>query len=350
MGSCQAGDRINNYLLQECVGTGSFGQVWKARHHIFDQLVAIKVPTDPQYVRNLQHEGVAIHGLKHANIVRALDLDPYADPPYLIMEFVDGPSLRRVIDQHPGGMPQSAALSVFRGLLTALSLAHRAGLVHRDIKPANILLNIAGRDVSTIEPTDVKVTDFGLGTVGGLTTASIMQSGSLTTEEGKSISGTLAYMSPEQRDGKTVDPRSDLYACGIVLFEMLTGVLPQGTDLPSQVRAGLPRSIDSVFQRCYTRLENRFASADEILAGLGAAGIRPVESASPIPRFGRSSRESLCRNCGNRVSKDDQFCITCGNQLVEQVFRCPLCSAFVHQADNFCITCGTTLRKVSSGV
>jgi serine/threonine protein kinase len=67
---------------------GSFGEVWRARHHIFNELVAIKIPTDSQYVRHLQQEGMAIHGLAHANIVRAIDLDPYADPPYLIMEYV----------------------------------------------------------------------------------------------------------------------------------------------------------------------------------------------------------------------------------------------------------------------
>lgn len=350
MSLCQAGDRINNYLLQECVGTGSFGQVWKARHHIFDQIVAIKIPTDPQYVRNLQHEGVAIHGLRHDNIVRALDLDPYADPPYLIMEFVDGPSLRQALDRHPGGLPQAAALNVLRGLLAALAHAHGAGLVHRDIKPANILLNIAGRDPSGIASADVKVTDFGLGTVGGLTTASIMQSGSLLTEDGKSISGTLAYMSPEQRDGKNVDQRSDLYACGVVLFEVLTGMMPQGHDLPSDIRPGLPPSVDRIFQRCYTRLENRFASAAEILAALDGRTAGPAEPAAAIPRLGRSSRQLVCRNCGNRVARDDQFCITCGNQLVEQVSRCPLCLAFVQEVDNYCITCGTALRESTSGV
>ena len=94
MASLREGDRIHNYLLEARVGAGSFGEVWRARHHIFGEVVAIKIPTDPQYVRNLQREGVAIHGLRHPNIVRAIDMDPYADPPYLIMEYIDGPSLR----------------------------------------------------------------------------------------------------------------------------------------------------------------------------------------------------------------------------------------------------------------
>ncbi|MCH7719566.1 MAG: protein kinase, partial [Planctomycetes bacterium] len=101
----KTGDRISNYILEAPVGAGSFGQVWRARHHMFDEVVAIKIPTDSQYVRNLQREGVAVHGLRHPNIVRAIDLDPYADPPYFIMEYVDGPSLRQALEAHPDGLP-----------------------------------------------------------------------------------------------------------------------------------------------------------------------------------------------------------------------------------------------------
>ncbi|MBI4579409.1 MAG: protein kinase, partial [Planctomycetes bacterium] len=126
----QAGDRINNYLLDERVGAGAFSEVFKAHHHVFGDVVAVKIPTDPQYVRYLQRDGVAIHGLRHPNIVRALDLDPYGDPAYLIMEFVDGPSLRQVIDAHPGGLPVATVLPIMMGILSALEAAHAAGLVH----------------------------------------------------------------------------------------------------------------------------------------------------------------------------------------------------------------------------
>src|SRR6476659_2740305 len=98
----QPNQRISVYLLDAKVGGGTFGEVWRARHHVWtDQLVAIKIPTDPQYVRNLQREGVAIHGLIHPNIVRAMGFDPYADPPYLVMEYVPGTNLRQVIQSRP---------------------------------------------------------------------------------------------------------------------------------------------------------------------------------------------------------------------------------------------------------
>src|SRR5437016_14385123 len=101
MNGPKAGERISEYILVEPIGAGTFGQVWKAHHHIWkDQWVAIKVPTDTQYVRNLQKEGAAVHGLRHINVVRAIGLDPYADPPYFVMEYVDGASLREVIKAH----------------------------------------------------------------------------------------------------------------------------------------------------------------------------------------------------------------------------------------------------------
>src|SRR6476646_245592 len=93
-----ANQRISEYVLDEKVGAGTFGEVWRAHHHVWtDQLVAIQIPTDSQYVRNLQREGVAIHGLLHPNIVRAMGFDPYADPAYLTMEFVPGSSRRPLI-------------------------------------------------------------------------------------------------------------------------------------------------------------------------------------------------------------------------------------------------------------
>ena len=351
MSELQHGDRINNYIVEELIGTGSFGQVFKAKHHVFDEYVAIKIPTDPQYVQNLRREGVAVHGLRHDNIVRALDMDPFATPPYLIMEYIAGPTLRGVIDAHPKGLPQRSAVNIMKGVLAALAAAHQAGVIHRDIQPATIVLTLPPNASLAILPHQVKLTDFGLGSVGGLTTASIMQSGSQHTAEGRSISGTLAYMSPEQRDGREIDRRSDLYACGVVLFEMLTGIRPQGNDLPSHIRSGVPQFLDDVFKRCYTRVENRFRNAEEVLAALDRdAASSPAASASAIPKFGRSAGAPVCKNCGARVPGDDQFCIHCGNQLADQVPRCPSCTAFVYDSDNYCITCGTELGKASSRV
>ncbi len=344
MAVLREGDRIHNYLLEARVGAGSFGEVWRARHHVFDERVAIKIPTDPQYVRNLQHEGVAVHGLRHPNIVRALDMDPYAETPYLIMEYVDGPSLQAAIEDQRSRFPIPAAAAILRGTLSALVAAHGAGIVHRDIKPANILLGHPLNAIGTITDQSVKVTDFGLGQVGGMTARTMMQSGSMLTDEGRSISGTLAYMSPEQKVGAALDARSDLYSCGIILFEMLTGERPQGTELPSALRSEAPGYLDEVVRRSYTRLERRYGSALEMLAALSPPSISERGGPPPAPRPAVTRGSTpRCPACDGAVQREDQYCIHCGTQLVASVARCTSCQAYVQPSDRFCTTCGKDL-------
>ncbi|MBI3832783.1 MAG: protein kinase [Planctomycetes bacterium] len=339
MASVRQGDRISNYLLEARVGAGTFGEVWRAKHHVFNDIVAIKIPTDPQYVRNLQREGTVVHGLRHPNIVRALDMDPYADPPYLVMEYVDGPPLRAAIDQYKANFPISAVVAIMRGTLNGLAAAHGAGLIHRDLKPENILLAEPLSNLGKIAEQSVKVTDFGLGAANGATANAMLQSGSLDAAEANKLSGTIAYMSPEQRDGEPIDGRSDLYSCGILLFEMLTGERPQGTELPSALRRGLPTQFDEVFRRAYTRKDRRFGSAAEMAGALsGVAGPKGVNSV-PID----ASRAASCPSCAKPVHRDDQFCIHCGRQLTTVVPRCRSCDAYVHPSDRFCIACGKDL-------
>ena len=345
MPSLAQGDRISNYLLDVPLGRGRFGEVWRAKHHVFDEVVAIKVPTDKAYVRNLQREGIVVHGLRHPNIVRAIDLDPYEDPPYLVMEYIDGPSLREAIDHAGSVFPLGAALAVIRGVLHALHAAHQHGVIHRDIKPANILIGRPLEDLAGVTVQDVKVTDFGLGRVGGDTARSIMQSGS--AEDNRALAGTLAYMAPEQRDGNRADARSDLYACGIVLFEMLTGKRPAGNDLPSSLRSEVPTCLDRVFERSYTRWERRFASAQDMLAALAPSEAGSDGQGMPPPPTTPGGAATVCPACRQPVLSDDCFCIRCGQQLSTSVPRCQSCQAFVDAADRFCIHCGNDLQVLS---
>jgi serine/threonine protein kinase len=346
MSGCHAGDRISNYLLEEQVGTGTFGEVWRARHHVFNEYVAIKIPTDSQYVRHLQQEGMAIHGLSHSRIVRAVDLDPYADPPYLIMEYVDGLSLKQHLERRGAGLPIDTAVAVLYGTLEALEVAHAANVVHRDIKPANILI-AGGPELEPMTPARVKVTDFGLGRQADAGN-SIMQSGSLPMDRARNFVGTLAYMSPEQRDGHPLDARSDLYSLGIVLHEMLTGVLPQGSDLPGSIRAEVPRWLDRLFERCYTGRDRRFGSAAAVLEFVERysppAAAWSLTGGVAQPGMRQTGSRWQCVQCNGIVDPADQFCIHCGRQLVDHVPRCPTCHAYVGRADNFCILCGTDLR------
>lgn len=347
MGPPQTGDRINNYLLDERIAVGGFGEVWKAHHHVFHETVAIKLPTDPDYVRHLQREGLAAHALRHPNIVRVIDLDPYATPPYLVTEYVDGPSLRRIIERHPDGLPIEPVIAILYGTLAALSAAHQAGVVHRDIKPDNILI-AGGPELSDMTPARVRVTDFGLGRCSQTAAGAMVQSGSIVNDTGRHLAGTIAYMSPEQRDGLVVDARSDLYSLGVVLHEMLTGVLPQGTDLPGSIRRDVPQWLDEIFERCYARRERRFTSSRQIQEMIedhvASPWVSPGANPPALPRVWPSDGSARCGYCHGLVEAEDQFCIHCGRQLVECVPRCPACQAFVGARDNFCILCGRDLR------
>lgn len=344
-----ANQRVSEYVLDETLGRGTFGEVWKAHHHVWvDQFVGIKIPTDSQYVRNLQHEGVAIHGLVHPNIVRAIGFDPYADPPYLVMEYVPGCSLRPLIKERK--LKPADAVAIMKQVLAGLGHAHSHGVVHRDVKPENVLIHQRAMDEGFGLEGGVKVTDFGLGRAAAATAVgSIVYSAEMGKQDSQ-IAGTLDYMSPEQRAGGEVDGRSDIYACGVMLYELLTGERPAGTDVPSDLNPASPKSLDAVFRRSYARLEKRFATVEEFSAALVAGSPPPLPGRMPppmpghLPRtVGRSSGPAVCPHCRRPIDGADQFCMHCGVQLVAEIRRCPKCGAYPDSADGFCIFCGEAL-------
>jgi serine/threonine protein kinase len=374
-----ANQRVSEYILEAKVGGGTFGEVWRAHHHVWtDQFVAIKIPTDTQYLRNLQREGVAIHGLLQANIVRAIGFDPYAETPYLIMEYVPGSSLRPYIKAKTLTVGDSVA--IMKQVLAGLAYAHANNLVHRDVKPENILIHERCAKEGFAVPGLVKITDFGLGKAAvatmGAGSQSIAYSQSLNSPAGADIAGTLDYMAPEQRSSGNVDARADLYACGVMLYEMLTGERPAGTDCPSDLNPQSPKYLDDVFRRSYARLDKRFPSADEFAKALtptfpppipgpkspamppplGRAPVIPplppmrppvIPSLPPIrpspATGGAGGGDKSCPQCHKPVDSADQFCMHCGVQLVDVVRRCPQCGAYPDAHDRFCIFCGQTL-------
>jgi serine/threonine protein kinase len=349
----QANQRISEYVLEQKLGGGTFGEVWRAHHHVWvDQLVAVKIPTDPQYVRNLQHEGAAIHGLVHANIVRAIGFDPYGDPPYLVMEYVPGTDLRALISQK--SITTANAVAIMKHVLAGLSYAHKNGVVHRDMKPENILIHERALKDGFDTEGVVKVTDFGLGRAATKTAVgSIAYSASLNDAAGREIAGTLDYMSPEQRSGGDVDGRVDLYACGVILYELLTGERPAGTDVPSDLNQSVPRHLDEAFRHSYARLDKRFTSAEEFAKAMTLpAAVAPLAPIVPSLNLTGSPMvtKTMCPSCKRSVDATDQFCMHCGVQLVAQVRRCAKCGAYPDYSDRFCIFCGETLSGESSRV
>lgn len=352
--------RVGEYVLQEKINAGAFGEVWKASHHVWtDQLVAVKIPSDPQFLRSLQREGSAIHGLVHPNIVRAIGFDPYADVPYLTMEYVPGTSLRPLIQQKKVSVAD--AVSIMKQVLSGLEYAHKNNIVHRDIKPENVLVHERAFSDGFSTNGTIKVTDFGLGkAMATVASGSIAYSQSIDSPASREIAGTLDYMAPEQRNASEVDGRADLYAAGVVMYELLTGERPAGAELPSDLNPAVPKALDEAFRRAYARLDKRFSSAGEFLAALGPtlppAMPRPAAAAAAAPATfaspSRPARQPIapppvqaggCPSCRGQTSPDDQFCMSCGIQLVENVRRCPQCGAYPDPSDAFCIFCGQTL-------
>ncbi|MCG3128512.1 MAG: Serine/threonine-protein kinase PknD [Phycisphaerae bacterium] len=352
----QTGLRVSEYVLEECVGSGAFAEVWRARHHIWEsEQVAVKLPLQPEFARYLRREGAVVHGVRHANVVRVLGIDPYGEIPYLVMELVRGPSLKSVIVEHRTGVPVDLALRVFRGILTGLAAAHEANVIHRDIKPGNILLDLNGKPLSELRSEQVKLGDFGFGLADVDAMQSIAQSASISRSD--ALVGTIAYMAPELRDGHAAaDEKSDLYAVGVVLFELLTGERPAGAELPSSVRPAISPALDELFKKLYARHDRRYASANAVLHDLDARvpapdGAPGAPHLPPLPESGRprSSRANwTCGSCHRPADPADQFCIHCGAQLVERVRRCPGCDGFPGVDDRFCIFCGASLPPVTT--
>jgi serine/threonine protein kinase len=221
------------YKILEKIGAGGMAIVYRVQHLHFQEEVAIKVVSsrlaeDPAFIDRFRTEAVITRKLRHPNAVRIDDFDTTEDgQPFIVMEYVPGESLRKLLQNH-GLLPPNRAANVAKQAALALGAAHELGIVHRDIKPENILL-IPQSDGSDL----VKILDFGIAKVKEGTLG--IGPGHEPTRTGL-VLGTPKYLSPEQVKGTTsVDGRADLYALGIVLYEMLTGRVPFSADTPFTV-------------------------------------------------------------------------------------------------------------------
>jgi eukaryotic-like serine/threonine-protein kinase len=203
------GSKLGPYEILERIGAGGMGEVYRARDPRVGRDVAIKVSLE-QFTDRFSREIHAVAALNHSNVCTLYDVGPN----YLVMELIDGSTLADRIVQ--GAIPLEESLEIARKIADALEAAHEKGIVHRDLKPGNIKIRPDGT---------VKVLDFGLAKVGGTPAVSLEDSPTLSVAQTAAgvILGTAAYMSPEQARGKPVDKRADIWAFGVVLYEMLTG-------------------------------------------------------------------------------------------------------------------------------
>src|SRR4051812_262935 len=287
------------YEIQARIGEGGMGVVYKARQTSIDRVIAIKMlnaqmAADPTWVQRFYNEAKACSRLQHPNTIRMFDFGQSAADGrlFMTMEFLDGVSLREALSKGP--MAPQRVVKVLIQCCASLAEAHSIGIIHRDIKPDNVfLLNMAG------SPDFVKLLDFSV--------AKLLEGDRLKTQAGV-VFGTPQYMSPEQGRGMPLDARSDLYALGILAFEMLTGNVPFHDENPMTViqmhlqatvpplPQSIPYSVQQIVRRALEKEPNRrYQSAGEMMqhcqqvfsevsgggASIGAAGVPRTMFAQP---------------------------------------------------------------------
>ncbi|OEV09525.1 protein kinase domain-containing protein, partial [Streptomyces nanshensis] len=208
------------YRVESRIAVGGMATVYRAVDTRLDRELALKVmhpslAVDGAFVERFIREAKSVARLAHPNVVGVYDQGTDGTYVYLAMEYVSGCTLRDVLRDR-GALRPRVALDVFEPMLAALGAAHHAGMVHRDMKPENVLIGDDGR---------VKVADFGL----------VRAVDTQTSVGSDTILGTVSYLAPEQIEQGTTDPRTDLYACGVMLYEMLTGAKPHSGGTPAQV-------------------------------------------------------------------------------------------------------------------
>lgn len=258
---------INRYEIIMKIGSGGMADVYKAKDHVLNRLVAIKVlkqeySTDATFVKKFRVEAQSAAGLSHPNIVNVYDVGEDNGVYFIVMELVQGITLKNYIDMK-GKLDIREALNISVQIASGLSAAHENRIIHRDIKPQNIIMSRDGK---------VKVTDFGIAKVADSTT--------VTT----TAAGTVHYISPEQARGGYSDERSDIYSLGITMYEMVTGRVPFEGETnvavalmhiqseitpPRQLEPSIPVSFEKIILKCTQKKpERRYASARELIADL----------------------------------------------------------------------------------
>jgi len=299
-----SGDHLGPYRVENAVGTGGMGEVYRAVDTRLGRPVAVKVLSGPRShdadrLRRFEQEARAVAAVSHANVLAVHDVGSQDGVDYAVFELLEGQTLRQRLESGP--LPVSKAVDYGVQICQGLAAVHARGIVHRDLKPDNVFVTRSGQ---------VKILDFGLAKPVplGLPVAEGVSRARTATEPGAFV-GTCGYLSPEQARGRPADPRSDIFSVGAVLYEMLSGRRAFGGPTPADALAALltqdppeisaisrpiPRALERVVRQCLERNpEERFQSARDVALGLQAvaeAGLPASAPASaPLGRSGGSA-------------------------------------------------------------
>src|SRR5258707_2089039 len=365
------GTTLGKYKILAPLGQGGMAHVYRAHQENLDREVAIKVlppwyAADRNFVERFNLEARLVARLSHPNIVTIHDFSEQNGHLYIVMQLVDGGTLKQLLDtlrdpsssanQHSqeviGAMDVAEANRIFQQLASALAYAHEQGIIHRDIKPVNVLLDRTKRPI---------LSDFGI--------AKVLASTKELTRPGAGV-GTPEYMSPEQCKGEQVDGRADIYALGVMLYESLTGRTPFiGDNYPAIAHSHLyetppdprlfnrliPQPVSAVILTALQKKpEQRYQRANDMAKALEYAvqvaskggtyqlstpGQTTIDRAPTSPIY-------LCPKCERPNKPDTYYCTRCGSPLN----LCPNCRSQNKAKDRFCTKCGYALNRVCIAV
>ncbi len=382
------GTMLGNYRILALLGQGGMARVYRARQENLDREVAVKVlppwfAADQNFVRRFNQEARLVANLSHPNIVTVHDASEYRGHLYIVMQLVDGGTLKQRLDQLQARgqtMDIMEATPIFIQLASALDYAHEKGVIHRDVKPVNVLLDRTGRPI---------LSDFGIAKV-------LADNREQLTRPGAGV-GTPEYMSPEQCQGGTVDGRADIYALGVMLYEALTGRTPfVGDNYPALAHSHIyepPLRPSSINPTIYPAIEQiilttlmkdplqRYQRAREMgdaleqaiqmlpdskqlrksSSGIGTVSLPPqayssgqsigpasppIVEISPALPYQQAPAQPMytCPGCSFPNKPQMRFCTRCGSPLNS----CPTCGVQNLASNRFCTRCGQPLRSLRS--
>lgn len=373
------GTTLGNYRVLETLGQGGMARVYRAYQENLGRDVAIKVlppwyAADPTFVERFKLEARLVARLSHPNIVTVHDASKQMGHLYIVMQLVDGGTLKHRMDRLQSErriMEPTEVISIFSQLADALFYAHEQGVIHRDIKPVNVLMDRSGRPI---------LSDFGIAKVLASTQENL-------TRPGAGV-GTPEYMSPEQCQGGDVDGRADIYALGVMLFEAQTGRAPfrgnnypalahshiyETPPLPRTINANIPIAIENIILKALMKNpQQRFQTAREMrdiltqtlktleaqqqvnqlggaINNIGSAsgyyGLQPVTTYSLPQNTPIESRSSIlypCFNCQSHNKPQMKYCTRCGYVLNQ----CTVCGNPNPVGNRFCTKCGRPLAAI----